>query len=621
MSESRAKYKPIPLRILGRIWGAVTWLRTFIFNVLFLILFLVIIAAVMSPKDKPLPGSAPLLVSPEGLLVDQYTYIAPADLLLNPQSGVRQETLVMELIETIHTAANDPRISGLLLHLDRLGGGGISKMQEVGNAINRFKKSGKPVIAFADSYTQQQYFLASYADQIYLHEMGNIQLTGFGVYQNYLKEAMDKIAIDFHVFRVGTYKDFVEPFTQTGMSDASREHHIRWLEELWQSYTLQIERQRGMEPDTLNEFINDMPARLAAVDGNFAEYAVENQLVDAAMSRTARNATFIEQFGEAEFNRDTVFNYIDAPEYYRRVVQKQPPARGNVGVIVAAGTILDGSQPEGNIGGDSMAQLIRKARKDKDIKALVVRVDSGGGSAFASEVIRNELQATRATGMPVVISMGSVAASGGYWLAMAADEVWATPTTITGSIGVFGILPTFDKALAKLGIHSDGVGTTEFADAMRLDRPLSPKMAEVIQQSVEMIYQRFLTIVAESRDATTDEINKVAEGRVWTGARAKELGLVDHLGYLEDAVQAAAEKAGLAQAEIKMIERDLTPHEMLMRELMNNTTVAKLLEPGANHLRPELFTLIKGIWQTQEPLFSGDARNDVFAICLYCTAP
>lgn len=621
MSESTTKRKPLLLRIFGGFWSTVGWVRTFFFNVLFLLLLLIILVAVFSPKDKPMPGSAPLLVSPEGMLVDQYTYTAPVDILLDPQSGVRQETMVMELIQIIHTAADDPRISALLLHMDRLGGGGLSKMQEVGNAINSFKKSGKPVIAFADSYTQQQYFLASYADQVYLHDMGNIQLTGFGVYQHYLKDALDKIAIDFHVFRVGTYKDFVEPFTQTSMSDASREQHLRWLEELWQTYTLQVERQRGLEPDTLNGFINDMPNQLAAVDGNFAEYAVENGLVDHAMSRTARNAAFIEQFGEAEYDRDTVFNYIDAREYYRRVVQKQPSSRGNIGLIVASGTILDGTQPEGNIGGDSMAHLIRKARNDNDIKALVVRVDSGGGSAFASEIIRNELDATRAAGIPVFISMGSVAASGGYWLAMAADEVWATPTTITGSIGVFGILPTVDKALAKLGIRTDGVGTTEFSDALRLDRPLSPKMGEVIQQSVEMIYQRFLTVVAENRGATTEEINSVAEGRIWTGAKAKELGLVDHLGYLDDAVQAAAEKAGLAQAEIKLIERDLTPHDILMRELMKNTGTSTLLESGVKQLRPEIFTLLKGIWQKQAPLFKGDAHNDVFAVCLYCAAP
>ncbi len=625
MAPSESSRKPLIRRAFSRVGRTITWLRNLVFNLVFLVILLIVIVAIFTPTSAPLPDKAPLLISPEGILVDQYTYIAPTDLILKPRSVNTRETRIADLIDVIHRAQDDDRITGLIIHLDRLTQGGLSKLQEVGRAVTEFKKSGKPVIAIADNYTQQQYFLASFADEIYLHDMGTIQLTGFGVYNFYMKEALDKLAVNFHVFRVGEYKDFVEPFTRKNMSEQSRENNTRWVEELWQSYTLQIERHRGLAPDTLNEFINDMQARLATTGGNFARYAQEQKLVDHVASRIQRNQILVDRFGPAEDEEKAAFNYIDYRDYVSADHSPKPMENGNVGLILARGTILDGTQPEGSIGGDSLAALIRKARKDDDLKAIVLRIDSGGGSAFASEIVRQELQATRDAGKPVVVSMGSVAASGGYWIAMGADEVWATPSTITGSIGVFGLLPTFNESLAKLGIYSDGIGTTELADTMRLDRPLSAEAQAVIQQSVETIYQRFLSLVADNRGKTVEELDKLAQGRIWTGARAHELGLVDNLGYLEDAIEAAGKRAGLDQPEAKLVERDLTPHDMLVRELLQKSGEAQsltsgLTASGLERLAP-LLAPLETLWRAPNVDVSGQTVQHAFALCLACLAP
>ncbi len=625
MAPSETSRKPLIIRTFAGVGRAITWLRNLFFNLVFVIILMFLVAALVAPTSPKLPDQAPLLISPEGILVDQFTYIAPSDLILKPRSVNTQETRIADLIEVIHRARDDDRITGLIIHLDRLTQGGLSKLQEVGRAVTEFKKSGKPVIAIADNYTQQQYFLASFADEIYLHDMGTIQLTGFGVYNFYMKEALDKLAVNFHVFRVGEYKDFVEPFTRKNMSEQSRENNARWVEELWQSYTLQIERHRGLAPDTLNEFINDMQARLASTGGNFARYAKEQKLVDHVVSRIQRNEILAERFGEAEDEEKAAFNYIDYRDYVSADTSLTPMKSGNVGLILARGTILDGTQPEGAIGGDSLAALIRKAREDDDLKAIVLRIDSGGGSAFASEIIRQELQATREAGKPVVVSMGSVAASGGYWIAMGADEVWATPSTITGSIGVFGLLPSFNESLARLGIYSDGIGTTELADTMRLDRPLSAEAKAVIQQSVETIYQRFLSLVADHRGKTVEELEKVAQGRIWTGARAHELGLVDNLGYLEDAIQAAGTRAGIDQPSVKLVERDLTPHDMLLRELLQKSEAAQLLPSGAASLGLERFAALleplDPLWRGPNLEVTGQTVQHAFALCLVCLAP
>ena len=604
------------------VWRALTWLRGAILNVLLLLILVIIAVAIFKPKQPVLPDKAPLLLSPSGILVDQYSYTSPRAQLLSLEGDGNPETLVREVINTIDHAARDERISGLLLHLDDLRGGGVSKMQEIGRAIERFRAAGKPVIALADNYDQQQYFLASYADEIYLHDLGGVGLIGFGLYRNYFKDALDKLSVRFHVFKVGQFKDFVEPFISNDMSEASREHNRQWLAALWQTYTDQVEQRRGLEAGSLTGFINDMAAHLAATRGDTAQLALQHKLVDHVGSRQARNRALIERFGAMTDEPETVL-HITAADYNQQRQWNTVLEDGNVALIVATGTILDGEHPEGTIGGDTLSQLIRKARQDDQIKALVLRVDSGGGSAFASEIIRQELEHTREAGIPVVISMGSVAASGGYWIAMAADEIWATPTTITGSIGVFGLLPALGEGLDKLGIHTDGIGTTELAPSLRPDLPLPSEAAQVMQLGVEHIYSTFLQLVATNRGSEPEQIDEIAQGRVWTGLAAETLGLVDKVGYLEDAVAAAAQKAGLDNYKVKLIERDLSPQEQLLRELIGSPSARRLARTGLAQwlgFDSSVLSVLGELAKTQHSLLQV-GRAGTYAWCAECLAP
>lgn len=610
------------MRVFSFLWRGLSWLRTALLNIITLVILVAVLMAIFAPRGTSLPDKAPLLLSPSGILVDQYSYTSPSARLMNVGNEGPMETLVRDVVDIIDHAAHDDRITGLLLLLDNLDGGGLSKLQEIGEAIDRFRAEGKPVIALADNYTQQQYFLASYADEIYLNDMGSLALTGMGLYRNYFKDAFDKLAVNFHVFKVGQFKDFVEPYTRNDMSDASREHNQLWLDALWQVYTDQVEQRRQLEPGTLTTFINSMGEKLQATQGDTAQLALQHRLVDRVGTRQARTSELIQRFGAAGDDPEKV-QYIEAESYNQHLLGTPGMQQGNIGLIVASGTILDGHHPEGTIGGDSLSELIRKARQDEEVKAVVLRVDSGGGSAFASEIIRQELQRLREAGKPIVVSMGSVAASGGYWIAMAADEVWATPTTITGSIGVFGLFPALEKTFNKLGIHTDGVGTTELAGAMRLDTALPEEAAQVLQLGVEHIYHRFLHIVAASRGSDPAAIDQVAQGRVWTGIKAQDLGLVDEIGYLNDAFAAAAQHAGLDEYQVKLIERDLTPQEQLIRQLLGSESVQTAWHAATkNGISMEtawLQQLKSNLPEEANVLMTGKTPK-VYALCLECNA-
>jgi protease IV len=622
MSETNKPKRPFLIRLWVNFWASVTWLRVALFNLIFLFIVLAVFAGVFADQNMKMPEKAPLLIAPSGTLVDQLTYLSPQQQLLGGGDEGNAETLVHDTVHLINSAANDPRISGIILKLDNLDGGGLSKMQEIGAALQRFAANGKPVIASADYYTQGQYFLASYANEIYLHDLGGIELTGFAIYRNYFKQALDKLAVKFHVFKVGTFKDFVEPYIRDDMSAESREHNSQWLNELWTAYATQVETQRKLAPGSLTQAINSLETQLRTLHGNTAEWALSTGLVDHVGSRKERLNALIERFGADPEDKEQPLFVSEAA--YRHHLQIKPLARANIALIVASGTILDGHHPEGTIGSDTLSEIIRKAREDKNIKALVLRIDSGGGSAFASEVIRNELQTTRALGIPIVVSMGSVAASGGYWIAMAADQIWATPTTITGSIGVFGLFPTIDQTLTKLGVHTDGMGTTNLAGAISIDRPLSDEAANILQLGVEHIYSRFLAIVAENRKSTPAAIDEIAQGRVWTGQRAKELGLVDNLGSLDDAIDAAAKLAGLAQYEPKLFERDLSPQEQFMRELFSQVNTSDALQSTLSHWTGiDLATLksISRIVREQSPITTAlDGPRTTYALCVSCLA-
>lgn len=538
-------------------------------NLLFLLFFLVIIGSLFTSNIKPLPAKAFLQVAPSGLLVEQLSYSDPLSQLLEQSAPHPAETLLPDLVEAIDKAAKDPRITGLSLELNFLAGGGLTKLNILGQALTRFKESGKPVIATASNYSQEQYYLASFADEIHLNPMGMVLLTGYGAYRSYFKDGADKLGINFHVFKVGEYKDAVEPFIRNDMSESSKRHTRAWLEELWRSFAARVESNRQLPTGAIDRHINNMDKQLALAGGDLSKLALDAQLVDHISTRPAMLKR-LQSLAGVDPDDKHAYVAINTGEYLfhgqlKPDTEETPQAQ--IGIIVAKGTIYDGEQLEGNIGSATLSKLLQRSRDDEDIEALVIRVDSPGGSAFGSDIIRQEIELTRAAGIPVVISMGSMAASGGYWIAANADQVWAAPTTLTGSIGVFGLIPTFENTFNKLGVHSDGVGTSALAGIHRLDRPMSPQASRIVQLNVENIYQRFLNLVAKGRELSREQVADLAEGRVWTGAQAHRLGLVDELGDLKDAVAAAAAVANLDAYDTKVIERKLNFQEQLLRQL------------------------------------------------------
>lgn len=583
-----SKEKPGLFRRIGAGLGTVFSVFRWVINLVFLVVFIAVIVSLLGDQVEPLPEKAPLVLSPSGILVEERSYSDPLTQLMG-QGQRDPETPVRELTSVLDEARDDDRITALILNLDHLEGGGFTKLETLARAIESFKESGKPVIAVGDNYTQAQYYLASRADEIHLNPMGGVMITGMGYYGPYFGEALEKLRVNINVFRAGEYKSAVEPFIDNAMSEAARENARAWLDPLWQTYAGQVEEQRDLPAGTIDELANRLDERLAPLDGNLAQLAGKAGLVDEITPRPELNALLRERFGED----DDGFLHVPHKQYLAHLrlpgLDRTEGDARRIGLVVASGTILDGEQMEGAIGGDTLARLLRRAREEEGIEALVLRIDSPGGSATAAEIIREELAATREQ-MPVVVSMGSLAASGGYWIAAGADEIWAMPNTLTGSIGVFGIVPTFEDSLAALGIHNDGLGTNELADLNRVDRPLSPQASRVIQLSIDHIYNRFIRLVAEGRDLRPEVVEAAAGGRVWNGTQARERGLVDELGTLDEALAAAAQRAGLEDWQVKRIRRPLTFQEQLLRQLSSRgvSLGSDLLGPLAPGLAQQL---------------------------------
>ncbi|MFC1695989.1 signal peptide peptidase SppA [Pseudomonadota bacterium] len=557
-------------RILKGAWGAIDATRRVTINLLFLLIVIVLLAAVFSKDGPNIAEKTALVVAPEGQLVEQLTARSFEQMLEEVQGTATPETLLKDVIDSIEAARDDDRIQVLVLNLSAFSGARLTKLQDVGEAISNFKTSGKKVVAVADEYTQDAYYLAAHADEIITHKMGAIILEGFGRYRMYYKEGIDKLGLDVHIFKVGTYKSAVEPYLRNDMSEYAREANEEWLGDLWQIYLDDVAAARGTTPERLNEYAFEFPRLMAEANGDSARAALDFGLADLALTRVEMREHLIKLVGEDQKTHS--YNKIAFSDYLKTLDDDRfgRKAKGDrIGIIVARGTILDGTQPAGKIGGDSTAALIRQARNDENVKAIVLRVDSGGGSAFASEVIRRECEKARAEGKPVIASMGSVAASGGFWISTSSDQIWAYPSTITGSIGIFGMLPTYQRPLAEyLGIRVDGVSTAPLA-GVRPDRELPAEVGDVIQGMIEHGYREFLQRVADSRGMTTEEVDQVAQGRVWSGTDAYELGLVDHLGDLDDAIAAAAELAGLGDDyAVSYIEKEEKFKDKVMRELL-----------------------------------------------------
>ena len=557
-------------KVLKGTWGIINTIRKVVINLFVLILVIALVAMAFTSDRPKIAKITALEIKPNGRLVEQLTAQSFDQLVDEARGAQNPETLLKDVIDAIEVAKDDDRVQVLVINLSSFSGARLTKLQDLGEAITQFKESGKKVVAVADTYSQDAYYIAAHADEIISHSMGGMIIEGFGRYRMYYKEGLDKLGIDVHVFKVGTFKSAVEPYLRDDMSEFAKEANEEWLGDLWRIYLDEVAAARGISTEKLNEYAQELPRLIGEVNGDATKAALDNGLIDQALTRVEMRDYLISLVGEDEETHS--YNKVGLNNYLKTIKSDRfgRTAKGDkVGVIVARGTILDGEQPSGTIGGDSTAALIAEARNDDDVKAIVLRVDSGGGSAFASEVIRRELEKARADGKPVVASMGSVAASGGYWISTTSDQIWAHPSTITGSIGIFGMLPTYQKPLAQhLGIRVDGISTAPLA-GVRLDRELQPEIGEAIQKTVEHGYREFLQRVSDARNMATEEVDKIAQGRVWSGADAHELGLVDSLGDLDDAITAAAKLADLGDNYIvSYIEKEQAFQDKVLRELM-----------------------------------------------------
>lgn len=603
------------------LWTALNFLRNMFFNIIFIVIVVGLIAAFMSDDGKvEVPTDSALVLSINGNIVIEEVAKDPFDEFVREafeQAEDNPEVLLQDILFAIDNAKQDRRIKALVLNLQGLRGGGMDKLKQVAMALEDFKTSEKPIYAVGDYYTQSQYYLASHADHLYLNPMGGLMLDGFGRYRMYYKSALEKLKATTHVFRVGTFKSAVEPVLRDDMSDEAKEANQEWLDALWEAYKQDVANAREMDMSNFDEQFDSFNAKFEVAGGDFAQYALQNNWVDALKTRDEVREELIALVGSDDSRRG--FNSITFDQYMQ--VLKMPfdlPDNGSdkVGVVVAKGTILNGTQKAGTIGGDSTARLLRKARNDDSIKAVVLQVDSPGGSAFASEVIRQEITLLQAAGKPVVASMSSLAASGGYWISTSADEIWAAPTTITGSIGIFGMFMTYEDTLDYLGIHTDGVGTTEFT-GLTATRRLDPRLGNIFQRSIEHGYDQFIGLVAESRSMDVEQVDKIAQGRVWIGSKAKELGLIDELGYLDDAVKSAANLAGLETYDTKYVQRTLSSTEQFWREFLGSASamMGKAIVADSDNQLMQIIGKVVADFNAVAKL--NDPRG-MYAYCLMC---
>ena len=535
-------------KVFGLLFRGLDGLRKILHLLLLLVIFGFIFGALQGSVPK-IPSDAALVLRPEGEIVEQLSG-DPLQLAIAEARGLgRDETLLRDLVDALHAAKGDPRIKTVVLEFDSMAGAGQPTLDEFARAVADFRKSGKKVIASGSGFARDTYYVAAHADEVYLDPMGLVVLEGYERYRNYYKDALDKLGVDINVFRVGTYKSAVEPYLRSDMSPEDREASQAFVNSLWETYLAAVAKARGLTPEALSAYVNTFTPQVQAAKGDTAKVALQAKLVTALKTPNEVERRVMELAGKDE-DKDS-YRGISFREYLRVARAENRVGKSadeRIAVLVGSGEIVD-ADGAGVISGDKMSSLIRKARLDEDIKALVLRVDSPGGSVAASEQIYREINAFKATGRPVVVSMGDLAASGGYYIAAPADEIWASPATITGSIGIFGLFPTAPRAVKNLGIGTDGVGTTPLSGELRIDRPIGPAASQLLQSVIEHGYEDFLARVSGGRKMTRDQVDAIAQGRVWSGRDAKRLGLVDNLGSLDDAVNAAANRAKLVDGK------------------------------------------------------------------------
>lgn len=579
--------QPGPIRrFFGALWSAINFTNHLVFNLIMLFVLLGVLAIIsvgMSAKSfTPINPNTALVLDLEGVLVEQRSIDSISAALAEADGSAQREIRLRDVLQVIKAAKSDPGISHLVLRTDGFNAAGMASIREIAAALKDFKSSKKPLFAFANNYEQKQYLLAAQADKVFMDPEGGFLPEGLGRYRLYYREALqDKLGLDVHLFRVGEFKSAAEPYILDAASLESKEADLYWMNDIWQRYLVQIGQARKLKPEAITAAINELPARLAASNGDLAQWALKEKWVDGLKTAYEMEQFLVEQ-GVAYDEEAGSFQQINLIDYLGHAKLKAQASDGfgdTIAVVVAQGEIVDGEQAQGMVGGDSTSALIRAAREDDSVKALVLRVDSPGGGVFASEQIRREVELTKVAGKPVVVSMANVAASGGYWISMNADKIYADESTITGSIGIYGLMLRAPRALDKIGVHGDGVGTTPWAGAFDISRPLDAPTQQVIQSVIERGYSQFITKVAKARKQEPSSIDANARGRVWSGAQAKAKGLIDDFGGLQTAIDEAARRAKLNQDaySVDYIEQPLTPFEQFIANLSGNSETQGLV--------------------------------------------
>jgi protease-4 len=603
--------------IVYGLWRGLDVLRRFLHLVVLLVVFGFVVGALRGSVPT-VPLKAALLVAPEGDIVEQSSGDALERAVQEARGQGHAETLLWDLTDSIRAAAKDKRIQVVAIDLEKFDGAGQPTLEELAKALHEFRATGKKVISYGNEMTQERYYLAAQSDEIYVDPMGFVLIDGYARYRMFYKEALDKLGVDINVFRVGAYKSAVEEYTRTDMSPEDKQESSAYLNALWTSYQEAITRARKLPADALSKYVNTLAKTVPAAGGNAAQVALEAGLVTGIKSRLDVEKRLIDLVGEDDTTGS--FKSVSTTDYARVAhadMKVHADGKPRVGVVVASGEILDGDQPPGTVGGDSTARLIRQARLDKNIKAVVLRVNSPGGSVMASEEIYRELLALRAAGKPVIVSMSTLAASGGYYIAAPADEIWASPATLTGSIGIFAIIPTIDKTLGKVGVTVDGVGTTPLAGQLRIDRPMSDDSRALLQSQIGRGYEEFLSRVSAGRKKTREEIDAIAQGRVWAGTDAKRLGLVDELGSFDDAVKSAARRAKLTDYQLEFVEPELTWAQQLVLQFKSKAvkTVLSAVVDEKTATLARVAQKFDPLTREIERLSRFTERNKVYAYC------
>jgi len=581
-------------------------LRRITLNLLFLALLVLLFVSLGGRSGIPLPQSGILVFHPQGSLVESIE-VPGGGLLLQGLPRTNQIP-VHEVTRLLRDAATDPNIQALQLELDELAPAPLARLDMLRHAIESFRASGKPVISVGNRYSQEQYYIASVANRIVLHPLGLVEIKGFGIYRNYFHQALNSLHIDVHLVHAGKYKSAAEPLIRDDMSAAAREANRQWLEQLWLQYKNNIRKYRQLAPGLIQRLADHPEPFMQASGGDAARLALQNGLVD--------------QLGDTHQTQQTLAALlnVDASSLPKQIDYRQYshpsidlPAendKSRIGIIIANGPVLEGEQPEGSIGAASLSRQIHQAADDEQYRALIIRLNSPGGSALASETIRQAVIDARSK-KPVIVSIGSVAASGGYWIASAADQIWAEPATLTGSIGVFGVLAKMHRSLEQLGIHSDGLGTANMAGAMLPDRPLPEELRRAIQLGVDHIYTHFIDIVATGRKQPREAIALAAEGRVWTARDALQRHLIDAIGSLDDAVDAAARQAGITDQayERVWIRSERKWQERLAKHLLGGLMASLPRSPWLNTLSQEWAQ-----WQPLQQMLQQSTRIYAYAM-------